>query len=189
MRSPVDRSGIERFLRQLGQSCRQPGRLYLVGGTTLVFEGYRQQTLDIDLVIDVSAEHQPALIRAIRALKESLDVNVEEASPGDFIPLPAGFSERHEYIGRFGQLDVFHFDLYSAALSKIERGRGQDFADVLLLLSHRRVDWGRLERYFSEILPQIGTRSLRQDPEEFEMNFRALARMWHEENKPFSEQA
>ena len=176
-RSPVNRSRIERFLNKLGSQYRRPGRLYLVGGTSLVYEGYRQQTLDIDVVIEVSAENQTALIQIIRKLKDDLDVNVEEASPGDFIPLPAGYSGRHEFIGRFGELDVFHFDFYSTALGKIERGRTQDFADVVSLLRNGRINWGRLEEYFKEILPAVGTRSLRQDPEEFELNFRALERM------------
>ena len=41
---------------------------------------------------------------------------------------------RAKFIDRFGSLDVYHFDVYSVALSKIERGRDADFADVLALL-------------------------------------------------------
>jgi len=180
LRRPVDRSRIELFLQSLGERYRRPGRLYLVGGTTLVFEGLRQQTIDIDVVMAVAPEDHGALIQAIRELKDLLDVNVEEASPGDFIPLPAGYADRHEFVGRFEQLDVFHFDLYSTALGKIERGRRQDLVDVVLLLQNRRIEWARLEGFFQEILPQMGLRSLRQDPKEFEKNFRALEKMWRQ---------
>ncbi len=41
LREPVDRQWIQRFLQQLGQRFRHPGKLFLVGGTTVVFEGYR----------------------------------------------------------------------------------------------------------------------------------------------------
>ena len=79
-------------------------------------------------------------------------MNVEEASPGDFIPLPAGSEGRHEFIERFRKLDVFHFDLYSVALSKIERGRTQDLEDVLKLLQVVRSTGigsrGTLRRFF-----------------------------------------
>ena len=177
-RPPVNQSRIELFLRQLGERYPRPGRVYLVGGPTLVLEGFRQQTLDIDIAVDVAPADHDDFIRVVRALKDSLAVNVEEASPGDFIPLPTGYANRHEFVGRFGQLDVFHFDLYSTALSKIERGRSQDLADVILLLQNRRLDWGQLAGFFREILPQVGLRSLRQDPEEFEKNFRALEAMW-----------
>jgi len=178
LRSPANQGDIRRFLRRLGDEFRGAGRLYLVGGTTLVLEGYRQQTIDLDIVFDVNPAQADEFVRVVRELKDRLNVNVEEASPADFIPLPAGYADRHVYVGRFGQLDVFHFDLYSVALSKIERGREGDYADVITLLQNGRLDWGRLEDYYREILPEMGRRSLKQDPEEFELNFRALAEQW-----------
>ena len=41
MRAPADRARIEQFLERLGQRAHTPGRLYLVGGTTMVYEGFR----------------------------------------------------------------------------------------------------------------------------------------------------
>jgi hypothetical protein len=60
------------FLHHLGARFRQPARLYLVGGTTMVFEALRLQTLDIDVVLEVSADAHGALIQAIRELKDSI---------------------------------------------------------------------------------------------------------------------
>ena len=176
-RSPVDRQRIAGFLNQLGRQCRCAGRLYLVGGSSVVFENLRKLTLDIDLTFEVDPGSENRLVQAIRELKEELDVNVEQVSPGDFIPLPAGYRDRSEFVGRFGELDVFHFDLYSTALSKIERGSEQDFADVQMLLNANKIEWARLQGFFDEILPRMGEHSLRQDPVEFEQNFRALAAM------------
>ena len=176
-RAPVDRQRIETFLRRLGEHYRGKGRLYLVGGTTIVFEGLRARTLDIDLTFEVDPADETQLVQAIRELKETLSVNVEQVSPADFIPLPAGYRDRCEFIGRFGGLEVFHFDLYSTALSKIERGTEQDFADVLALLAAGRIDWEMLASRFREILPQFGARSLKQDPEEFQRKFNALSQM------------
>ena len=131
MRQRVDQQRIELFLQRLGREFSKPGRIYLVGGTTMVYEGLRQQTLDIDLALEIADEDHSAFVAAVRRIKESLSLNIEEASPVDFIPLPAGYRERSQFVGRYGQLDVFHFDLYSTALSKIERGTENDFADVL----------------------------------------------------------
>ena len=177
LRQRVDRARIESFLKRLGEQFRRPARIYLVGGTTVVYEAIRQQTVDIDLVLEVSSADHGELIQAIRELKDSLAINVEEASPGDFIPLPAGYENRHEFVGRFGSLDVLHFDLYSTALSKIERGRVQDIEDVLALLRAGRIKWDRLKELFDEILPRMGKESLRQDPVEFGQNFEALEAM------------
>jgi hypothetical protein len=39
-----------------------------------------------------------------------------------------------------------------------------------------RIEWGRLEGYWREILPRFGTSSLKQDPERFKRNFETLRR-------------
>jgi hypothetical protein len=173
-RQLANRSRIEFFLQRLGERFRHPARLYLVGGTTMVYEGFREQSLDIDLTIDVPPADHAELIQAIRALKDELALNVEEASPGDFIPLPKGYRERAQFIGRFGSLDVFHFDLYSTALSKIARGTEEDLSDVSALLRARRITMTELERYWEEIRPRIATESLNQDANEMARNFQSL---------------
>lgn len=182
MREQVDRQRIETFLQRLGRHFPRPGRVYLVGGTTLVYEGLRPQTLDIDITFDIAAEDHSRFVAVVRELKESLSLNIEEASPAEFIPLPAGYEARSEFIGRYGQLDVFHFDLYSTALSKIERGTENDYADVLSLLHNRRLEMGQLTAFFEEILPLFATRSLRRDPENFRRKFAILTHLWTEEN-------
>ncbi len=178
MRPPVDRQRIIYFLQNLGQRFRKPGRVFLVGGTTLVFEGFRTQTLDVDLSFEVAEQDHGEFIRAVRALKDELAINVEEASPEDFIPLPEGYQGRAQFVGRFGTLDVYHFDVYSVALSKIERGLDADFADVLALLEAGWLDFATLSRYFAEILPQVGERSLKEDPQEFQRKFAYLGEAW-----------
>ena len=118
LRQQVDQQRIEYFLQQLGKRFTKSGRVYLVGGTSIVYEGLRQQTLDIDLTFEVAPEDHSSFIEVVRDLKERLSLNIEEVSPADFIPLPSGYKERSQYINRYGQLDIFHFDLYSVALSK-----------------------------------------------------------------------
>lgn len=178
LRPSVDQRRITDFLRVLGETSRVAGRVYLVGGASVVLEGYRARTLDIDLTIEAAPEHEARLLQVLRELKDKLAVNVELVSPGDFIPLPSGWRDRSEYVGRFGALDVFHFDLYSTALSKIERGTEQDYADVLALLTAERLEWAQLAQRFEEILPHFGLRSLKQDPEDFGRKFRALEKKW-----------
>lgn len=179
-RPPVDAGRIREFLRRLGQRFRHPATLHLVGGTTLVLDGYRASTLDIDITYQVAPEHHAALVEAIRAIQRQLAINVEEASPGDFIPLPRGWEDRHEFLGRFGHIEVFHFDPYSTALSKIARGHEEDFHDVMALLRHERIEMDRLERAFREIEPRLPEWGLRLDPAEFAAKFARLQIEWRE---------
>jgi hypothetical protein len=57
-------------------------------------------------------------------------VNVELASPLDFLPELPGWKDRSRFRFREGNLEVFDFDLYSQALSKLERGLELDLEDV-----------------------------------------------------------
>ena len=74
MRQRVDQQQIELFLRTLGRYFTKAGRVYLVGGTTMVYEGLRQQTLDIDLAFEVANEDHSEFVAAVRKLKERLSL-------------------------------------------------------------------------------------------------------------------
>ena len=179
MRQQVDRQRIELFLQNIGRLFTRPGRIYLGGGTTMVYEGYRQNTLDIDISFEVADDDHGAFVAAVRELKELLALNIEEASPAELIPPPSGNKERNQFIGRYGQLDVFHYDLFSTALSKIERGTESDFEDVLLLLRSGRLVSSRLADCFEEITSRYAEASLKQGPVEFRRKFAILKQMWH----------
>lgn len=182
MRPPIDRLRVHYFLVKLGIEFRHPARVYLVGGTTLVYEGLRDQSLDIDIHYEVADEHEAEFAQVVRRLKDELQINVEQASPGDFIPLPPGWKERAKHVGRFGQVEVFHFDLYSTALSKIERGREGDFQDVLALLQSGQIEMSELRQAFDNIMPRVERESLKRNPERFRRNFAALEAMFAAEH-------
>ena len=180
MRPPIDRLRVHYFLVKLGIEFRHPARLYLVGGTTLVYEGLREQSLDIDIHYEVEDRHEAEFASTIRRLKDELQINVEMASPGDFIPLPAGWKERAKHVGRFGLVDVFHFDLYSTSLSKIERGREGDYQDVITLLRSGQIGFDELQQALDNIMPRVEKESLKRNPDRFRRNFAVLAAMWDE---------
>ena len=136
MRAPLDAERLTAFLAELGRVAGS-GRLYLTGGATAILEGWRASTIDVDLRVEPDDD---AVMRAIPELKERLDVNVELASPPDFIPELPGWRERSPFVRRFGALDVHHFDPYSQALAKIERGFDHDLEDVREMIGRGLVD-------------------------------------------------
>jgi hypothetical protein len=153
MRQRVGQQEIEQFLIQVGRT-RQPGRLYLTGGAALVHRGIRPgQTLDIDIQITLD----PANLAAqIAQLKQKMNINIEFASPGDFIPLPTQWEARSAFIKRYDQVDAFYFDWYSLALSKMQRANRQDVVDVQLLVRQGFVDVTELDRLCQDVLNKIG---------------------------------
>lgn len=46
---PVTAAGLQEFLRRVGRAVCEPGRVYLVGGTGLIYQGLKGLTKDIDL--------------------------------------------------------------------------------------------------------------------------------------------
>ena len=78
------------------------------------------------------------------------------------------------WVGRFGRVDVFHYDLVASALSKIERGHESDLDDVEALLKSGHLKREELRKGYEEVLPRMGKESLKQDPERLKRNFEAL---------------
>ncbi len=148
MRGETDRAKLDRLMRELGGRLSGEGRIYLTGGGTAVWEGWREMTIDADLKAEPEL---PGFYEAIAELKESIDINIELASPDDFIPPLPGWRERSPFVARHGRIDFHHFDLFSQALSKIERGHARDLADVAEMLRRGLVDRGNLWRYFNVI--------------------------------------
>lgn len=166
-RALVDRPRLEALLAALGASFRHPARLYLSGGEGLIWRGLRGTTQDVDISYEVAPAHHDAWIRSLRELKERLSINIEEAQPSDFIPIPAGAESRAEFIGRYGAVDVFLLDPYSIALSKLERGLGGDLDDVRALLAAGVIEKAKLTRLFDEVLPRYERAAVKSDPARF----------------------
>ena len=95
------------------------------------------------------------MYRALPLLKEQLGINLELASPSDFIPSVPGWEDRSKFIRSEGLLDFFHYDPYSQALAKIERGHDQDVKDVDEMLKRGLIERQKLLSLFQEIEPQL----------------------------------
>ena len=152
MRPLADAARVQVFLRALGAAARIETRVYLTGGASAVLEGWRSSTIDVDLKIVPESD---ALFRAIPELKERLDLNVELAAPSDFIPEVPGWQERSPFVVREGLVSFHHYDFYSQALAKVERGHATDQADVAEMLARGLITKDDLRRHFESIRPHL----------------------------------
>lgn len=152
MRERVTLARLRGFMRAVAAVADRPLRVYLVGGATAVLEGWRDATIDVDLAFGGEAD---AVLRALPALKERLNLNIELASPADFIPVKAGWEDRSPFVAQEGSVTFCHFDPYAQALAKIERGHETDQKDVAELIERGLVDRARLQDYFDVIEPEL----------------------------------
>lgn len=152
MRDKVTVARLQEFMRALGNAVAQPARIFLVGGATAVLCGWRDSTIDIDLKAIPDSDE---ILRNLPALKERLQINIELASPDDFIPELPAWQERSRFIQQEGRLTFLHYDFYAQTLAKIERGHRVDLLDVQKMIQDGFVEPERLLGLFSQIEEKI----------------------------------
>ncbi len=159
----IGKAEIDKFLTSVGQAMRKPARLYLSGETALIHMGTRpggamngtmNGTINIEVVLDTT--DQDEMLSAIQRVLDQMQIGVELASPADLIPLPTQWTTQSRYVGRSGSVDIFYFDFYSLALSKVARGADRDLMDIKLLLQQKVITLDGLDTACREILPRIG---------------------------------
>jgi hypothetical protein len=120
MRRKVTVAGLREFMQELARAARSPGKVYFTGGATALLLGFREQTIDIDLKLDPEPE---GAFEAIAALKNRLNLNVELASPDDFIPRAGDWRDRSRHIATIGAVEFFHYDFSLQAFQVGARSR------------------------------------------------------------------
>ncbi len=152
MRRLADAERIRAFMDAVGRAAKSEIRLYFTGGATAVLSGWRSSTIDVDILM---IPEDDRVFRSLPELKESLELNIELASPADFIPEVPGWQDRSPAIDRRGKVSYHHYDFYAQALAKIERGHAQDEADVREMIRRAIIDRGSLLRHFEQIEPLL----------------------------------
>lgn len=148
MREKVNAARLQEFMKTLASVVTGPTRIFFVGGASAVLCGWRESTIDIDLKVMPDSDE---ILRALPALKEQLHINVELASPDDFIPALPSWEDRSPFIQQERKLTFLHYDFYAQALAKIERGHRVDLLDVQEMLANDLIESRRLLELFSAI--------------------------------------
>jgi hypothetical protein len=183
----VDRQRLRELLHALEAGLDRATSLYLVGESSLVLAGERDWT---DRMVYTTEAADPARVeRILRRWAEEAGVEVERESPGDVIPLPAGFEGRARLVDDWrrparravptpARLRVLHFDPVSVAFRLIARGDEPDYDVVLTFLERGWLDVGEMDRSLGDVLPRFSARTIQQDPAEFRRKYKGLVQMW-----------
>ena len=157
------------FFQRLGEQITEPVTIYLLGGSALCLLGSLRETLDVDYSIENIA---PEIEQTLERLALELKLELEPVPLNEFIPLPDEAELRHRFVGWYGNLKVYIFDLYSIALSKIVRGFDSDIEDVEFLINRKLITWEALSDHYQNILPHAKNADI--DPREFQQYFETL---------------
>jgi Nucleotidyltransferase of unknown function (DUF6036) len=171
---PISVAVLKTFLQRLSELYPKPATIYLLGGSALCLLGSPRETLDVDYTFDLEPQSKNIFTDVVNKLATELKLDLEAVPLDEFIPLPADALERRIFFHRYGLLDVYIYDLYSIALSKIARGFESDLEDVQFMLTNQLIDMDKLEHHFQEILPNVKRADI--DPKEFQFYFSELKR-------------
>jgi hypothetical protein len=188
----LTRAAVMGLITRLDESLAHPGRLYLIGETTQVVEGWRAWTTQVEFLSEVAPEDQGILTRSVRSLREQAGVALFDESPAEVIPLPGGYEARHREVegwaGERGpdtgkgpslrRLSLFHFDPYSVALRFIARGDEPDYHMVLVFLEQGWISVEEMDVLLAGWLPRLTAETIQQDPAEFRRKYTGLLQMW-----------
>lgn len=148
----VDFQKIERLMRVLGREAQGAGCIYFTGGASALLIGWRSSTVDIDIRLD---PEPPGIFQAIAKIKRELDINIELASPQDFLPPLPGWRDRSIFIGKHGQISFYHYDFTAQALSKLSRGFDRDIRDVQAMYEQKLFSLAALRDGFEAVAPEL----------------------------------
>jgi hypothetical protein len=137
MREELTRERLLLLMKELARTVSRRGtyRVYLVGGGTAVYLGWRRSSIDVDLFCE-----QDAVFRDVQAIKERLNMNIEFARPEDFVPPLDGSMDRHVFIEKVGPVSFYHYDPYAQLLTKVVRGFVRDVEDARRFVHDGLVD-------------------------------------------------
>lgn len=152
MRADVDGPRVAQLLAEIGRRLRAPHTLYLVGGSSAVLVGWRASTRDVDVRPEPDSDE---LLHILHELKRDLDMNIELASPLDFLPALDAWQDRSPYVGSWGPLHVRHLDFRLQALAKLERGLDTDLDDVRAMLARDLVTSAELHEGFAAMRARL----------------------------------
>jgi hypothetical protein len=152
MRPNVDPQKIERLMQALGREAQGSGCIYFTGGASALLIGWRSSTVDVDIRLD---PEPPGIFQAIAKLKQELNINIELASPQDFLPPLPGWRDRSVFIGKQGKISFYHYDFTAQALSKLSRGFDRDISDVRAMYEQRLFSCIELRDCFEAIAPEL----------------------------------
>jgi hypothetical protein len=152
MRPNVDSQKLKRLMQVLGREAQGSGCVYFTGGASALLIGWRSSTVDVDIRLD---PEPPGIFQAIAKLKQDLNINIELASPQDFLPTLPGWRDRSVFIGTQGQISFYHYDFTAQALSKLSRGFDRDMKDVEAMYDQNLFSLTDLRHCFEAIAPEL----------------------------------
>lgn len=141
----ITKEQLEKLFRKVDEKLERSVDLYVIGGAAAIL-GYNvvKETEDVDLDSGVDGEFH----EIFRQAAHETGTDVELSHRGIFTP-PEGYRDRMKFLDYpHRKLRVWTLDKYDLALSKIARGFGKDYEDIIRVHKASPLDYEALLRIF-----------------------------------------
>lgn len=170
MGNEINQNSIVSFFERVAAQHGNRGKVYLIGASALIFLGNTRGTLDIDVHIEAEEAELQSTIEDV-AQKNKIHVDIIQFE--EFLKLPSGADKRHIKILDVEGIQLFVFDPYTIALSKLGRGFDYDLTDVEFMFSAQIITFDRLKEFALELVPYAWDYEI--DPKILKQSLRYLA--------------
>ena len=173
--------------RELGQErdrgLDRDGRIFLVGDTSQLVEGWQRWNTKIDFFSVVDSLKRESLTSVVASVACRMGIQATDEFPGDVVPLPEGYESRSRPLSDSSwsqglHLKIRHFDPYSVSYRYIMRGGETDYDLILRFLEHSWITESELDSRLEKLLPELTFETIQQDPAELRRRYSGLKQMW-----------
>lgn len=123
----LDKSDILERIRVMGDRLNDNYKVVAVGGTSLTLHGLKEQTRDVDFIVEYGD-----ILKFADAYKEQYDEIIHLAEPGTCfsIYMPTDYISRVENIGTFNNVTLYTLNILDTIVTKSTRFNTRDRDDL-----------------------------------------------------------
>ena len=123
----LDRGDIIRRMEGVGRRLQGAYDIVAVGGTSLALHGLKEQTRDVDFIVE-----RGDLLKFADAYKETYDGIIHLAEPGTCfsVYMPADYLSYANLVGSFGSVNLYALGMLDTIITKSARFNSRDRSDL-----------------------------------------------------------
>ena len=179
-------NGIDFFTaidEEFSQGTGKDVRIFLVGETSQLIEGWQRWNTQIDFFSEVDSSARESFDSVVDAVSSRTGIEAIDEFPGDVVPLPAAYDSRSRPLSDSSWcqglgMTFEHFDPYSVCYRYLMRGTETDYDLILRFLEKSWVTESELDVRLEKLLPELTFETIQQDPAELRRRYAGLKQMW-----------
>ena len=123
----LDRSDIIRRIEGVGRRLQGAYDIVAVGGTSLALHGLKEQTRDVDFIVE-----RGDLLKFADAYKGLYDGIIHLAEPGTCfsVYMPSDYLSHANLVGTFGSVNLYALGMLDTIITKSARFNSRDRSDL-----------------------------------------------------------